>query len=373
MDYTKNYNLKKPAAEDYYNIADFNANSDTIDEKLLLGDNALTLANQLLSRVEILENNFSLLAQKARIVVTIYGPSGCLVCLTSGNSSYTATIGSSMEVTLTADNIGVSQVQFTYKNTSYVVEMQMDNTEHRFVAAPIPLEQAPWSYIAKVSEQGLAQTCWRVGDTKELNVDGAAANVHILDFEHDILYTPAEPPLVTARKDFTKAGITFGLVDILPTKYQMHSSKDVSVNWGTCDMRLKTLPSLLATMDAGLQPVIKTVRKVTALPHANHDNSDYAWAADGKAQITDDQLFLFSERDLYGSHRCSSPYIVYETPAYDYYRQGGTVERSDSFWLRNYNYNSSSGVYNTLCVATDNTISNRLNNYQLGVLFGFCV
>lgn len=373
MDYTKNYNLKKPAAEDYYNIADFNENSDTIDEKLLMGDNALTLANQLLSRVKVLENNYSLLATKARILVTIYGPAGCNVSLTSGNSSCTATIGSSMEVTLTADNIGESRVKFTYMNASYTVKMQIDNTEHRFVAAPIPLSQASWAYIAKVSEHGLAQTCWKVGDTKKINVDGATADVHILGFEHDNLYTPAEAPLVTARHDFTKAGISFGLVDILPTMYPIHPNKDDAVNWGTCDLRLKTLPALLASMDEGLQAAIKTVRKVTALPGANHDYYDYAWAANGTAQVTDDKLFIFSERDLYGTHRCSSPYIWYETPAYDYYRQGGTVVRSDSFWLRNSNYNSSGGVNYTLYVLTDNTINNRVNTSLLGLLFGFCV
>ncbi len=373
MDYTKNYNLRKPAAEDYYNIADFNGNTDTIDEKLLLGDNALTLANQLLSRVEKLENNYSLLAKKARILVTIYGPPGCSVRLTSGSASYNSTLGSSMEATLTADSIGLSQVKFTYNNTSYIVKMQMDNTEHKFVAAPIPLEQAPWAYIAKVSEQGLAHTCWQVGDTKAINVDGAAANVQILGFEHDILYTPPAAPLVTPRKDFTKAGITFGLVDILPTKYQMHSNKEDSVNWGTCDMRLSTLPTLLASMDADLQTAIKTVRKVTALPHVNNENYEYGWAADGKAQVTDDKLFLFSERDLFGTHRSSSPYIWYETPAYEYYRKGGTVEQSNLFWLRNYSYNSSSGPHNTLCLAADNTITNRSNPSLMGVLFGFCV
>ncbi len=373
MDYTKNYNLKKPAAEDYYNIADFNENTDVIDEKLLLGDNALTMANQLLSRVKILENNYNALAKKARILVTIYAPSGCIVRLASGNFSSTVTIGSSLETTMTAESIGQTQIQFTYKNVSYVVKIQMDNTEHRYVAAPIPLAEAPWPYIAKVSEQGLAHTCWQVGDTKAINVDGAAANVHILGFEHDLLYTPAEAPLVTARRDHTKAGITFGLVDILPNKYQMHTSKSESVNWGTCALRVQTLPTLLASMDSVLQAAIKSVRKVTPYPGANHENYDPGWAANGKAQITEDKLFLFSERDLYGTQRSSTPYINFGESAYEYYRQGGTPERSDIFWLRAYSYNSASSAFNTLCLATDNTISSRVNNTSLGVLFGFCV
>lgn len=34
MEYTSNFNLKKPAQEDNYNIADFNENMDTIDKSL---------------------------------------------------------------------------------------------------------------------------------------------------------------------------------------------------------------------------------------------------------------------------------------------------------------------------------------------------
>ncbi len=34
MEYTKNYNLKKPAPEEVYNIGDFNSNADVIDREL---------------------------------------------------------------------------------------------------------------------------------------------------------------------------------------------------------------------------------------------------------------------------------------------------------------------------------------------------
>lgn len=34
MEYTQNYNLKKPGQEDFYNVEDFNENADIIDQKL---------------------------------------------------------------------------------------------------------------------------------------------------------------------------------------------------------------------------------------------------------------------------------------------------------------------------------------------------
>ena len=34
MEYTQNYNLKKPEQDDFYNVEDFNDNADIIDQKL---------------------------------------------------------------------------------------------------------------------------------------------------------------------------------------------------------------------------------------------------------------------------------------------------------------------------------------------------
>ena len=33
-EYTENYNLKKPAQEDFYNVEDFNNNADVIDKEM---------------------------------------------------------------------------------------------------------------------------------------------------------------------------------------------------------------------------------------------------------------------------------------------------------------------------------------------------
>ncbi len=40
-EYTQNYNLKKPAEEDFYNVKDFNDNADIIDQALKAHDDAL--------------------------------------------------------------------------------------------------------------------------------------------------------------------------------------------------------------------------------------------------------------------------------------------------------------------------------------------
>ena len=40
-EYTQNYNLKKPAEDDFYNVKDFNDNADIIDQALKAHDDAL--------------------------------------------------------------------------------------------------------------------------------------------------------------------------------------------------------------------------------------------------------------------------------------------------------------------------------------------
>ena len=40
-EFTQNYNLKKPAEEDFYNVKDFNDNADIIDQALKAHDDAL--------------------------------------------------------------------------------------------------------------------------------------------------------------------------------------------------------------------------------------------------------------------------------------------------------------------------------------------
>ena len=41
MEFTPSYNLKKPAAEDFYNVEDFNENANIIDQALKAHDDAI--------------------------------------------------------------------------------------------------------------------------------------------------------------------------------------------------------------------------------------------------------------------------------------------------------------------------------------------
>ncbi len=45
-EYTKNYNLKKPSQDDFYDVGDFNQNFDKIDEVLGLGVKSVVVAEK---------------------------------------------------------------------------------------------------------------------------------------------------------------------------------------------------------------------------------------------------------------------------------------------------------------------------------------
>lgn len=56
MDYTKNYNLKKPSNEDFYNVEDFNSNIETVDNELKkVNDKADKIEKQQINKIELEE------------------------------------------------------------------------------------------------------------------------------------------------------------------------------------------------------------------------------------------------------------------------------------------------------------------------------
>ena len=76
MKYTENYNLKKPEAEDFYNVEDFNENADIIDGELKnLEDNKVDVIIILRDEVDlntVVKSGFYRIAASQ----VINGPSG---------------------------------------------------------------------------------------------------------------------------------------------------------------------------------------------------------------------------------------------------------------------------------------------------------
>lgn len=158
------------------------------------------------------------------------------------------------------------------------------------------LEQCSWSEISDISKSGKASSYFKVGDTKNIQLStGEVITVAIMGFNHDDLSSGG------------KAGITFGMTELLATKYTMHSSNSNTMSWKGTDMRNNVLVMFKSFMPTDLQNSIRQVNKRTS---AGNKSTSIV--------ISSDTLWLFSETEIYGSGKLGSgdegaQYTYYQT------------------------------------------------------------
>lgn len=204
----------------------------------------------------------------------------------------------------------------------------------KFVEKPISLENASWETIAKISEDGKAREYFKVGDEKNVEfATGEQITFVILGFEHDDL-----------ADDSGKAKITFGMKNLLATKYRMDVSKQN--DWESTEMFNSTLPTLFSHLPANLQAVIKPLKKVAG-----------------------NRLFLFTQDDKFDSYE----YYANITDSAKYVKKlsNGTGEVSD-WWLATKIVNSD-GSYLYYTVATSGSFGILDPTLEAGICFGFCI
>jgi len=142
----------------------------------------------------------------------------------------------------------------------------------------VALESCTWAEIEQVANAGLAREYWTVGATKNITIGSETYAVEILGFNHDDLFDGSG-----------KAGITFGLVDCLNTKYAMNPTDTNEGGWGSCAFRTTLQTTIFGQLPVDLQARIQTVKKLAS--SGNGSTTIYSY---------DDTLFLFSEQELFG-------------------------------------------------------------------------
>ena len=217
-----------------------------------------------------------------------------------------------------------------------------------------------WSQIAlmadKISkgektpeELGLA-----VGQEKTITLTtGEEVTFVILGFNHDDL----------ADGSGRKAGITFGMKNLLATKYSMgsYSSLDDTYSYVTSTMRTTTLQEIHNMLPTDLQVVIKSVVK------QNYKRVD---GAESTVESTD-RLFLFSREEM-------------DSTGYDYYANAPESARAKSlsngtgeltqYWLRDATLSKDSEyyiVYHYLVKVNGVANGTGTGHSPQGVCFGF--
>ena len=288
--------------------------------------------------------------------VRVYGDTGTTVTMTRGGKTLTGTVASTGYATLYPTELGDWTIVFTYngsqKTKVYTLEVIGIVYVYPFVVGAT-LEATTWDNIAVVSKFGQAQNYWKVGDKKNITVNGVTYAAQIIGFDHDTL--------TTADGSRTKAGITFQLVDCMKTTYPMNSSNTNANGWKGSVMRTSTMATLLNQLSTDLKNVLKFVNKVSSV--GNNSSG---------LETTSDKLFLLSEVEIFGSTQYS---YAGEGKQYEYYSAGNStvkkVNGSAGYWWER---SPSSGGPHFFCfVNSDGSAGDTTASTSRGVSFGFCV
>lgn len=288
--------------------------------------------------------------------VRVMGDVGTTVTMTRGSKTLSGTVASTGYATLYPTELGDWTIVFTYngsqKTKVYTLEVIGIVYVYPFVVGAT-LEATSWDNIAAVSKFGQAPNYWKVGDKKNITVNGVTYAAQIIGFDHDTL--------TTADGSRTKAGITFQLVDCLNTTYSMNGSNTNVNGWRGSTMRTSTMATLLNQLSSDLKSVLKFVNKVTSVGNNNSG-----------LETTSDKLFLLSEIEVFGATQYS---YAGEGKQYEYYTAGNsTIKKvngsADSWWERS----PCSGDTVSFCFVDSYGSANYSNaSGSRGVSFGFCV
>ena len=208
--------------------------------------------------------------------VRVIADTGSTVTMSRGGKTLTGKVASTGYATLYPTELGDWTIVFTYngsqKTKVYTLEVIGIVYVYPFVVGAT-LEATSWDNIAAVSKFGQAPNYWKVGDKKNITVNGVTYAAQIIGFDHDTL--------TTADGSRTKAGITFQLVDCLKTTYSMNGSNTNVNGWRGSTMRTSTMATLLNQLSSDLKSVLKFVNKVTSV--GNNSSG---------LETTSDKLFL---------------------------------------------------------------------------------
>ena len=288
--------------------------------------------------------------------VRVIADVGSTVTMSRGGKTLTGKVASTGYATLYPTELGDWTIVFTYngsqKTKVYTLEVIGIVYVYPFVVGAT-LEATSWDNIAAVSKFGQAPNYWKVGDKKNITVNGVTYAAQIIGFDHDTL--------TTADGSRTKAGITFQLVDCLKTTYSMNGSNTNVNGWRGSTMRTSTMATLLNQLSSDLKSVLKFVNKVTSVGNSSSG-----------LETTSDKLFLLSEIEVFGATQYS---YAGEGKQYEYYTAGNsTIKKvngsANDWWERS----PRSGNTNGFCYVNNNGNASDGNaSNSGGVSFGFCV
>lgn len=283
--------------------------------------------------------------------------SGAVVTARSSAKTYTATVPSSGVVSIAIGYSGTYIVSASKNGeTTDSVSVNITTSGATYTAECLffnsTLANNTWAQIAKASAAGKAASLWSVGDEKNITVNGETLTLVIVGFNHDDLASGG------------KAGITFGLKNLMASTRAMNSSNTNSGGFTGSAMYSWLQNTLLNQLPSDLQSVLKSVNKKTSAGSQSTTINTNAM-----------KLFLFSEQEIFGAKTYSTgnegtQYSYFATAANRIkYLQNGAG--SAYYWWERSPYASYSDSF---CFVNSNGIASISSaGGSWGVCFGFCV
>lgn len=216
------------------------------------------------------------------------------------------------------------------------------------------LSENTWAQIAQaVADKDPILDVWQVGDTKDEVIAGETLTFAIMGKNMDDLADGSG-----------KAGLTFGMTQLMASTRQMNSSNTNSGSFAGSAMYSWLSGTIYPNLTTELKDAIKAVNKKTS-------------SGGGSSAIRTDAMYLwlFSEIEVFGTTTHSyagegTQYPYFATTAERIKRLSNGAGAASYWWERSpHTYNG-----NYFCRVTTSGAAGNINaNYSYGVCFGFCI
>ena len=255
------------------------------------------------------------------------------------------------------------------------------------------LNDYTWDEISEISSSGEAASMFKVGDRKEIVLNGTVGALtfndyhtyaFIIGFDHNASREGGNRIHFQFAKTALSGGTDICFTDGQYLKtgssaaFRMNTSSTNSGGWEDSYMRNNicgtskstTSGRIMGAIPAELRNALKSVTKYT--------NNNGGSSASSAVTATTDYFFLLSEYEVFGNIKYSNSYEANYQQQYAYYSAGNSKVKyrhnstgsAATWWLRSPNVGTPSTFVR---VYADGTVNRSGAGYSLGFAPGFCV
>ena len=192
------------------------------------------------------------------------------------------------------------------------------------------LKNNTWEQIASASESGNIPSTWKVGDEIDLTLSGTfneTVTLQIWDFNH-----------FDKSDGSGKAGIVFGMKNLMKNTQQMNSSDTNSGGWNNTAMCKTVMQNILNSMPSNLQNYIKEVNT-----YANRGGSSSSSSSTGK--LCKNKVFLPGCTEVGFTYQSNTESNQKQFPIFTdnsrIKKLSNGTGNAENWWTRSPNYNNS--------------------------------